>query len=92
MPMKFAHVSILNNAISTVLEKTEANADGSYSLFTDEKGPYSVRYSGLINRSETILVYTDYYCSEKIEVQLSQIRFPRGKCPRFWSAILTIGT
>lgn len=77
-PMKIAHVTLLKNTTSTILTKIQTGADGSYSVTTNEKGPYTIRFTGLFGAPENILIYTEGYCNEKIDMQLGQVRFTKG--------------
>ncbi len=80
-PMQIAHVSIYNPSIDNSRVISEVGKDGSYSLTINEKGPYYVNYVGLNHQGESVLLATENFVNEKIDVLLELKKFPASNYP-----------
>lgn len=80
-PIKMAHVSIykVDNENSRVI--AEVGKDGSYSISINEKGPYFLNYVGLEHNGESLLLATEDFANEKIDVTLELKKLYKSNLP-----------
>lgn len=80
-PMQMAHISIYNPSIEKSRVISEVGKDGSYSVTINENGPYYVNYVGLHHQGESVLLATENFVNEKIDVHLELKKYPSSNYP-----------
>jgi len=80
-PMILSNVILTKVAPEIKIASVEVSKEGRYTISTDEKGPYFIKYGGLNNTTESILLLTDGFANEKIDVKLEGKQYLKSKYP-----------